>query len=287
MKLTVTSGTAAAALALSAAFAMPVAAADLGGWGRGSIKDHTPAYLPSPAGPCYFRADVGYSVSEDPTLRWSAWNPPLPYKEKVTGSKMDDTWVGGFGAGCGSGSRGLRTEIMLNYHGQRGLSGVTSPFKLNAADPQGFSSTITSALTTYTGMINGYFDLGNWGGFVPYIGAGVGLAYHQMDEYSIGHPLAGLPAVPWKVPGDNDLTLAWSLMAGAAYQISDRAIVDFGYRYIDLGRANTQRHDNFALGGLSRLSAEDLTAHEFKVGLRYHFGPAGGDCCAPRPVPMK
>ena len=30
---------------------------------------------------------------------------------------------------------------------------------------------------------------------------------------------------------------------------------------------------------------DDITAHEFKVGLRYHFGTSGGDCCAA--IPMK
>ena len=285
MKIIAQAGFAAAALTLAASFAVPATAADLGGWGRGSIKDDYAAPARSTAGPCYFRADVGYSGSTDPNLSWSAYNPPEGYNPRVTRTNMDDTWTGGVGAGCGTGSRGFRYEFMLGYHGQRSISGTTSPFKWDAADPVGFSSRITSSMTTYTGMVNGYFDLGNFRGVVPYIGLGVGLAYNMVDDYQISHPSA--PAnVPWKVRGDNDLTLAWSAMAGLAYQVSDRAILDFGYRYMDFGRAASARNDVFAGGQLSRLGIDDAGAHEFKLGLRYHIGSDGG-CCATRQMPLK
>jgi opacity protein-like surface antigen len=273
-----------AVLTLMAATALPAAAADLGGWGRGSIKDYAPAPVRAPAGPCYFRGDVGYSMAQEPTLRWSAFNPPAPYRDKVTNSSMDDAVMVEAGAGCGSGSRGFRSELMLGYRGERGVSGTTSPFVINPGDPA-HSSPISSKLTTYTAMVNAYYDLGAWRGIVPYLGVGIGLAYNQMSEYSIFHPNMGFPNAPWTVSGENDLTLAWSLMAGFGWQISDRAILDLGYRYIDFGRAATSRFDNFGFGNLSRLNADDLAAHEFKLGLRYHFG-GGGDCCM-QPVALK
>ena len=67
-------------------------------------------------------------------------------------------------------------------------------------------------------------------------------------------------------------------MAGVGYQISDRAIIDVGYRYIDLGKISSQRSDS---GGFVNPAVhfDDLTAHEIKVGLRYSFG-GGNDCCA-------
>ncbi len=65
-------------------------------------------------------------------------------------------------------------------------------------------------------------------------------------------------------------------MAGTAYQISDRAVLDVGYRYIDMGDVKSKRGNmcNTCVGGGSqdRLSVDDITAHEFKVGLRIHFG---------------
>ena len=71
----------------------------------------------------------------------------------------------------------------------------------------------------------------------------------------------------------------WSLllMAGVAYQISPRAILDVGYRYIDLGTVSSERNDT--AGNVNpRVTMDDIAAHEVKVGLRYHFGSS--DCCA-------
>lgn len=265
-----------AAATLAAAFAIPAAAADLGGWGRGSIKDDYAAPA-APVSPCYYRADVGYSFSNKPDLRWAAVpGPGMMANERVTKTHMDDSWTGGVGAGCSSGSRGFRYEFMLGYHGDRSLGGTTSPYWNGAA---AVMNPIKSSVTTYTGMVNGYFDLGNFRGVVPYVGVGVGLAYNQMDDYSL--PIAG--AVPYRVKGDNDLTLAWSVMAGFAYQVSERAILDLGYRYIDFGRAATSRTDNFSFTPAA-LSVDSMNAHEIKVGLRYHMG---GNCCEARQVPLK
>jgi opacity protein-like surface antigen len=282
MTLSIKAGLASAGLALAATFAIPAAAADLGdAGGRGSIKDYTHVTIArAPAGPCYFRADTGYSFSGDPSLSWHAQATNTVASTNVQNTSMDNSWLVEAGAGCGSGSRGVRGELMFGYHGDRNINGMPGMFGVgNPAVPT--ISPIRSSLQTYTSMVNVYYDLGQLGGFVPYVGAGVGLAYNRMADYSL--PWAS--TTPYAVHGANDLSLAWSLMVGGGYQISDRAIIDLGYRYIDFGSAATARNDNWGGAQVSRLAASDLTAHEIKVGLRYHFGP-GGDCCAAA-MPLK
>ncbi len=82
-------------------------------------------------------------------------------------------------------------------------------------------------------MFNAYYDLGNWRGIVPYVGAGVGLAYNQLSETYFTQNVF----LTNRIEGDSRLALAWSLMAGIGWQISDRAILDLGYRYMDFGKA--------------------------------------------------
>jgi opacity protein-like surface antigen len=121
-------------------------------------------------------------------------------------------------------------------------------------------------------MVNVYKDLGHWGGIVPYVGAGVGAAYHKLDDiYFTGNPF-----LTNRIKGSSDLSFAWALMAGFGYQVSDRAIVDIGYRYIDMGKAESERVDSAGYAN-PRVKFDDITAHEVKIGLRYHFG---SDCCA-------
>ena len=290
MKFTLKAGIALAALTGAAAMAGSVSAADLGGAPRGgSIKDGyveaMPQIVRGPSGPCYFRADVGYSKSGDPTINWAQADPvTLDYiTSDVKTLSFDNSWFGEVGAGCGSGSRGLRGELMFGVHGSRKIEGEPATAWY---DPDGAGPTppeddpLHTSVKSYTMMFNAYKDLGNYGGITPYVGAGIGASYNITDDVYF----TGNPALVNRIHGDRDLSFAWALMAGVGYQVSDRAILDFGYRYLDLGSAGSQNGDN-ANNWNPRVSIDDLTSHEFKVGLRYHFGSA--DCCAQQYAPMK
>lgn len=309
MKLTLKAGLAVAALGLTAGMAGSATAADLNGRGHGgSIKDGGFAHAPAPmaaAGPCYFRADAGYSWSRDPKVKWPVVNgiwtdngsgdgvvtadelSTTYIGDQVTNTQMDNTWFGGAGFGCGSGSRGLRGEVMFNIHGDRKLDGEPRTYNPGpqVGDPDGTTppdvvDPLHTSIKTYTLMFNVYHDLGKFGNVTPYVGAGVGLAYNMMsDVYFTDNP-----ALTNRIHGDRDISLAWSLMAGIGYQVAHNTILDVGYRYLDMGKATSERHDSAGFVN-PRVRVEDITAHEFKVGLRYHFG---SDCCsAPAYAPMK
>ena len=62
-----------------------------------------------------------------------------------------------------------------------------------------------------------------------------------------------------------------------AYQLSERAIMDVGYRYIDMGKAKSGRVDSAGFVN-PRVVFDDIAAHEIKVGIRYHFG-SDSSCC--------
>ncbi len=189
--------------------------------------------------------------------------------DSVTGVSLGNAWLVGGGVGCGSGSRGIRGELMFDWHGNRDIEGNAGPGtarrrRRSAAQRQ----------YHYTLMFNGYYDLGSYRGFVPYVGAGVGLAHNAMGSVSF----TGNPALTNAIQGDDRWSLAWSLMAGVGYQITDRMTLDFGYRYIDMGKAESGTIDTAGFTN-PRVRIDDLAAHEFKVGIRFAFG-GGEPCCA-------
>ena len=289
MTITFKAGIASAALSAVAAFAGSAAAADLGSYPRGSVKDGyvqpMPEIVRGPSGPCYFRADVGYDASTDADITWAQTDPTshVFLSDKVKTLSSDTAWFGEAGVGCGSGSRGLRGEVMLGYHGARDLEGEPANAWYQPAGGPGVppeADPLHASITSYTLMFNAYRDMGNVRGFTPYVGAGVGMAYNKMDEVYF----TGNPALVNTIHGSNELSFAWSAMAGVGYQISDRAIIDVGYRYLDLGDASSDRVDSAGFVN-PRVNVDDIASHEIKVGLRYHFG--GGDCCAAQYVPMK
>jgi opacity protein-like surface antigen len=298
-------GLASATLAVASSLT-PVSAADLGGPRGGSIKDDgyaapAPSYSAprGPSGPCYFRTDVGYSWSRNPSLSWPVsndvtdlTNPAAPVYsstyvgDTITNTSMANTWFGDVGLGCSMGSYGIRGEVMLGYHGNRKIDGKPLDYTRTVIDPVAppvtpvpFDDPVHASLKSYTLMFNGYKDLGNFNGVVPYVGAGVGMAYNKMSEvYFTDNPL-----LVNRIEGDSKLSLAWSLMAGIGWQVSDRTILDLGYRYMDFGKAQSGRVDSAGFVNPA-LQLTHASAHEVKIGLRYHFGASGNDCCSAQPM---
>jgi opacity protein-like surface antigen len=232
--------------------AVPAFAADLNG--PVSLKDQ-PVYRRA-AGPCYFRSDVGYSWSSDPHSTFTQTDLGGVFITNAVGSDIDDNWLAGAGFGCGSGPRGIRAEVMFDWRAERDVTGVL-------AAPLGGS--LSTSIQSSTIMFNAYYDFGHWGSFVPYVGAGVGVARNEMDGVTFS-------TSPNTQSGDTNWSLAWSVMAGAGFQLSERVILDLGYRFIDMGKAQSGTADTSGFTNNPPLRVDDLTAHEFKVGLRLHFG---------------
>ena len=236
----------------------------------GSMKDAP--QLRGSVSRCYVRGDIGYSVSGSTTVELDSPN----YTAVDTDSEdMDNAIVGEVGIGCGSGSRGFRGDLTFGYYSDRDIDGIKT-------DRPGvhYPGTFETKVSSLTAMANVYYDMGKFRGFVPYVGVGIGVARHRLGSVSFDlrnpDPL-GPPANPVNnLEGSTQTNFAWSLMAGAAYQISERAVFDFGYRYIDMGDVESRRGNmcNTCVPGGSqdRLTVDDITAHEFKVGLRLHFG---------------
>ena len=274
-------GISALALSMSALFATTALAADLGGLPRGSIKDApVPIEMRPAAGPCYFRADTGYSASRSGKAELTDFlsgNTKVDIVD-VNSVSLGNTWLLEGGVGCGfGGSRGFRIEAIAGMHGVREFKGIVAAPQYGTIDQP-----IEGSLKTYTVMLNAYKDLGNFNGFVPYVGAGIGIAYNSFGNFLV-------PNVDWNGWNNfsgNDLSMAWALMAGVGYQISDRAIIDVGYRYIDMGSAGASWANVCHCGQteLQKIKISDNAAHEFKVGLRYYVG---GDAAPIAYAPMK
>lgn len=244
-----------AAVAALSNFAAPAHAAGL------LPPEPEPVYVaPSAAFNCYVRADVGYS--------WDIDGFDGDYNGATTGNDIDDGYFLETGIGCGNPSlRGFRAEVVFGYRDERDIVAVP-PQPPVPNDP------LFTDVETYTLMANFYYDFGNFSGFIPYVGAGIGFAYHQMGDVVCAPEVPGFCNPAAVQAGDEDLHFAWSLMAGVGYEVSDRVIVDVGYRYIDLGDVSSERADSFFFVN-PFFNVDDLRNHEIKAGVRYRFGFPG------------
>ena len=252
MKTVLGAGIASLALGLAALTTVPAVAADLNYDHKYSLKD---TYVPPIAsGYCYFKAGLGYSWSEEPTVSWGLTT--------FANADLGNAWLGQAGLGCSQGDRGWRAELEFAYRGKKKFDAEITTTPNNPPNPGDPAHT---SIQSSTLMVNAYYNLGNWHNVVPYVGAGIGFAYNRMSNvYFTNSPFFN------EVIGKDTLTLAWALMAGAEVKVSDRWSLDFGYRFIDFGLAESD-HGDTGNNWNPRFRLDDLRSHEFLVSARYKF----------------
>jgi len=196
-----------------------------------------------------------------------------------------DTTYLGFGAGMKL-TNWIRTDLTAEYRGAVHLGGYdnltlsnstgTAKLQANTVYSGHYSSTVA--------LVNVYGDLGTWNKITPYAGFGAGLAYNRMTGFtdsSIGSFTNAGVTTTTPTSGylgdKGKLSLAWALMAGASYDISDNAKLDLGYRYINLGSgtAATSGIINCSCGSIGQpLTVHRLHANELRIGIRWMLDQA-------------
>jgi opacity protein-like surface antigen len=154
----------------------------------------------------------------------------------------------------------------------------------------------SASLTRTSGLANVYLDIFHFWGLTPYVGAGVGLtynsgsagvAYFRNNGGGMWTPDLTLPdgqvpkwiyangatypiQLPFGPTNWNSWTtrsswqLAWNLMAGVSYDVSQNLKIDVGYRYLNAGRYTGLA----AWGTFAVPASREITSQELRVGVR-------------------
>ena len=193
-----------------------------------------PEYVPVEVGSgWYLRGDISYNIS-DPV-----------YDFTLLGEDTDNIR---FGASGGIGyhfNDVLRTELNVGFVG-------SDKYEYNDGIDSG-----SAAFKAWTGMLNGYIDLGTYAGITPYVGAGVGIMAAK-HEFTIDSPTLGV-AVDMN---DRQYEFAYSLGAGLNYRLGQNASIDVGYEYLSAPGMQYLDTDTLTLD-------KGVNIHRVKVGLRY------------------
>jgi opacity protein-like surface antigen len=218
-----------------------------------------PVYEPVPAPPpavggWYLRGDIGYKIWANPSVNWDDSLAGVDFGNE----EIDDTGMIGVGVGYKF-NNWLRADVTVDWEWPAEFSGTT-PCPTPCGDPTNHETADISAITT---LANVYFDLGNYRGLSPYVGAGAGFSWIKLDDIT-SHNGDGT-TIDWG--SADDWSFAWALMAGVAYQFSPNAALDVNYRYLNLGSADSDTIPGGA--GDGDFTYDNLQAHEIRVGLRY------------------
>lgn len=196
-----------------------------------------------------------------------------PFSSMLTDT--DDSYAGGFGFGAYF-TPTLRGDFTLELRGDRTsrTEGTYTYTSTGGGNPT-ISGTVqdTIKLRSTVGMLNGYLDLLPRGGFTPYVGAGVGLAYNYMKRSYANTETGG--ATPQSVSGtgtEAKLGFAGALMGGVTFAFDHSWAIDLNYRALYLQGGNVAlTTTGLATNQRSTVTLGDTWEHQVRIGLRFNI----------------
>jgi opacity protein-like surface antigen len=226
----------------------------------------------------YLRGNVGYVASD---LTVDRAFPASPLNVDDSGS----TWS--VGAGVGYSFGWFRADLTLDYFGARSIDVTTFGTACANGGASGpiCSSHEQSDLSVLPVLLNAYFDLGNWSGFTPYVGAGAGVAQVQWTDWDTRElcdttgggtcptpPHAGGGVIDFSNRTTDEWKFAWAVMAGFSYALNPNLSIDVGYRLIGIDDGKIVRNYTYATNPVTNLGPikyEDMLSQEARIGFRY------------------
>lgn len=237
-----------------------------------------PEPLPPPVeigGGWYLRGDVGVGAVDIGKAKTKLLRGNLPDGYAYDQLGAGDQFFAGGGVGYGFGF--FRGDVTAEYRGGTKLYAVD---RFNGFFPDGtrgigvnkYDGKLSSVLV----MANGYIDLGTWHGVTPFVGGGVGYAYHTISNFSdvgAGTALGGFGTAPDKHSG----SFAWAAHAGLAYSVTPNVQLELAYRYLNMGQAKTGNVACINDPGcsLASYSFKNITSQDVKIGMRWLLGGVG------------
>ncbi len=166
---------------------------------------------------------------------------------RVSGTLDLDSTIGVVGAFGMEWDSRVQTELEIGYRsmGFGRLEGTIEGITSGETEAEGDISTLMV-------MVNGryVFKPTVLGGIHPYLGGGLGVAFHTVE--------LGVPALSFESESDAAV-LAYQVMVGAEYDLTDSVGTHAGYRFVGTGDYK------------DRGTTASYTTHGFEFGLSYRF----------------
>ena len=189
---------------------------------------------------------------------------------------FDNFFAGGIGFGRYI-TPNVRLGLDLDYrHYTSSTYNVGTPTAVQLTN----LGTIPLEVNSTSLMLNAVYDFTPSRRFSPYVGGGIGWAFHNLElkgsSYTNDVDLADGTAETGLVSSggsSSSSAFAANVMAGVSVNIRKGLFLDVGYKFSYLGDADVDfrvSHNGTAgYTSAANIELEDLMTHEFKVGLRY------------------
>ncbi|MFC6444906.1 outer membrane protein [Shinella zoogloeoides] len=159
----------------------------------------------------------------------------------------------------------LRTDVTLDYMFKSNFRGGTTGW----CGATVCNSSDRSSLSALTLLANAYVDIGHYGAFTPYVGAGIGGSYVRWNK--LNNTICNDPGNPGCNTTEHDGKKSWrftyALMAGTAIDLTCNLKADVGYRFRHVTKGDMFGYKLNGGPGYDK----GYYSHEARAGLRYSF----------------
>jgi opacity protein-like surface antigen len=182
----------------------------------------------------------------------------------IDGMRLQTSWPSNWTVGLGGGfqfNQWFRADITVDYQKLWRRDGLQVAMYCFSPVASVCTSSVDNRAESISFLANAYLDLGNWWGFTPYIGAGIG-ANLLIQDANVQWAPALWPYDVTIFHSHDRVNFSYAAMAGVSYDIDEHWKVDLGYRWINLGRI-----DGYDI--YNRYISRDLLSNQLRLGFRY------------------
>lgn len=242
----------------------------------------------------YLRGDVGVAWKRFEKFEHHPTNPEFvwPASWRIDQKDMADSAFVGFGIGY-SWNNFLRFDVTAEYRMKEWFK-VVGSYTEFCPDGGRCFDIYEGHHSNWLFLVNAYLDLGSWCGITPFVGVGIGSAYHKFDVFTdLGTANTQAPGFGYAPDEHKKWETAWALHAGLSYHVTNSFKVEFAYRYLNFGSIDTPKIRCGALGcdqpGGPRAyyTFTDFDSHDFKIGMRWMLQQAVPAPAYPPPLVRK
>jgi len=215
----------------------------------------------------YLRGDAGWSYNKMRGAHYFQGSNGLDTDFDTASLKNGFTIGGGVGYQIND---HFRTDVTLDYMFKSDFHGSTSGGGASGgACAVACTSTDVASLTALSLLANAYVDIGTYGSFTPYVGAGIGGTYvkwNDLENTSCADDGSGCDDTYFH-RGRKSWRFTYALMAGAAIDVTCNLKADVGYRFRHVTKGDMFGYNEGGGPGYDK----GFYSHEARAGLRYSF----------------
>jgi opacity protein-like surface antigen len=223
----------------------------------------------------YLRGDVGIAQKSFSDFQHHQTNPAFvwPASWRIDQKDMADAAFVGFGVGY-AWNNWLRFDVTGEYRMKEWFK-VTGSYTEFCPGGRCFN-VYEGHHSNWLVLANAYIDLGTWWCLTPFVGAGIGTAYHKFTGVTdVGFPTGGFG---YTSNDSSKWNMAWALHAGVAYNVTNNFKVEMAYRYVNMGSIDTSMIDCGAAGcgtngPRAYYSFTNYYSQDIKIGMRWMLQP--------------